>query len=410
MDKIAKLENSSQHYAWGATHEILSFIDAHAKPGLPLAEVWMGSHEAAPSYIQVGAKLEPLNELIRKDPEFWLGTKVATHYHDMPYLFKVLAAASPLSLQVHPNREQAKEGFAREEKARIPRHEAHRIFKDPHHKPELAVALTPFVAMAGFREPREITELFGDTLTKKLNFKGEYRAEFKQFSKRLFSLSRDAYEEIESNLRTRALELASSGIASYRIAAELVLELQKRFPHDPAQFGPFLFEVLNLEPGEALFIPAGVIHAYVKGCILEIMACSDNVIRAGLTIKHIDVDLLCAILDPNAKPSLIQPTVQRFEWGERSCYLTPAKEFLLERISAHSAPRENGIGFSPEGPEILLCTEGSFMVSAAEMGQDNVESFILRKRESCIVAGSCESLMLEGHGTIWRASIGGVDT
>jgi mannose-6-phosphate isomerase len=139
------------------------------------------------------------------------------------------------------------------------------------------------------------------------------------------------------------------------------------------------------------------------------MACSDNVIRAGLTIKHIDIDLLCAILDPNAEPLSIQPTVQRFEWGERACYRTPAKEFLLERISSHTTPRESGIGFSPEGPEILLCTEGSFMVSAVEMDQEYVESFMLRKRESCIVAGSCERLVLEGHGTVWRASIGSID-
>jgi len=180
----------------------------------------------------------------------------------------------------------------------------------------------------------------------------------------------------------------------------MVLELQTLYPHDPGQFGPLILNILNLEPGEGLFIPAGVIHAYVKGSILEIMACSDNVIRAGLTIKHVDVDLLCDMLDPDVQPTLIRPNREQLTWGSRSIYATPAVEFRLEHLDV--GPGGAVIPYVPTGPEILLCTEGGFRVRA---GRDD-EELVLPARASCFVGGSCSELSIGGAGSLWRATTG----
>lgn len=398
---VALLENSAQQYAWGDTEGILPFIRANKGPGFPIGEVWMGSHERAPSSLLIGGSALPLDTLIKEDPRHWLGDKVAERFGDMPYLFKVLAASTPLSLQVHPNLVQAREGFAREELSGLPRSAPERTFKDPRHKPELAVALTPFTAMAGFRPPQEIAWLFGPKLTGVLSFRGEGPEEFREFIRRLFSMRPEEYASLESALAGRARELSATESERARDAGALVLELQELYPHDPGQFGPLLFDILKLSPGQGLYVPAGVIHAYVRGSILEIMACSDNVIRAGLTIKYVDVDLLCDILDPRAVPGLIAPELERFRWGERAVYRTPAEEFRLERISISTSMVDARIDLTTDGPEILLCTDGRFVLHAeAPVGE-------FEAHQSCFISGACAKISLGGHGTLWRAALGG---
>jgi mannose-6-phosphate isomerase len=401
---IARLENSSQQYAWGDTQGILPFIDARVGSGYPLSEVWMGAHERAPSKLRLDAGSLPLNELIRQAPRHWLGKRVADQYRDLPFLFKVLAARSPLSLQVHPTLSQAREGFAKEERGGIPLLAPERSFKDPNHKPELAVALTPFQAMAGFRDPHEISTLLGPELCATLNFKGRHPEELRGFVRLVFSIERDAYHALEARLRARAEELLHSNLRKERQTGAMVLDLQDLFPHDPGQFGPLVFNILALEPGDGLFVPAGVIHAYVKGSVLEIMACSDNVVRAGLTIKHIDVDLLCDTLNPVVRPVLIRPEQEHFGWGSKTAYATPAEEFRLERLEVQANPAGASPGarlsYKPSGPEILLCTGGNFRVHAEN-------ELVLPARASCFVAGSCTEVGLEGYGTLWRATSGG---
>jgi mannose-6-phosphate isomerase len=394
---IAPLENPVQQYAWGNTQGILPFIEAKAGPGYPIGEVWMGSHRLAPSKLRLDAGPLPLDALIRQAPLHWLGTRVADQYHDLPFLFTVRAAGSPLSLQVHPTLEEAREGFAKEERAGIPLSAPQRIFKDSNHKPELAVALTPFRAIAGFRESSEISDLLGPELCRAFNFKGQRPEELRNFVRHVFSKKGDAYKIPEAGLRARAEELLRSNSERAREAGAMALDLQALYPHDPGQFGPLILNILSLEPGEGLFVPAGVIHAYVRGSILEIMACSDNVIRAGLTIKHIDVDLLCDILKPEARPEPIRPDRGHFGWGSRVVYAVPAREFRLEYLDAN--PEGAAISYAPAGPEILLCTEGSFRVRAED-------ELALPARASCFVAGSCTAVRLEGAGRLWRATSG----
>ncbi len=421
---IAKLINSAQQYAWGDTEGILPFIQAETRPGFPIGEVWLGSHERAPSLLLLEGGARPLDALILEDPRHWLGEGVAKHFHDMPYLFKVLAAGTPLSLQVHPNLAQAQEGFAREEKTGLPRSTPERTFKDPRHKPELAVALTAFTAMAGFRDPSEIAQLLGTKLAHMLDFAVSKSEDFRRFIRRLFSMRPEIFAaQLEGALTARATELVSATSERAHDAGALILELQKLYPHDPGQFGPLLFNIYKLRPGEGLFVPAGVIHAYVRGSILEIMACSDNVIRAGLTIKYVDVDLLCNILDPIAVPRRISPEVVHMAWGERAIYTTPAEEFRLECWTTRAAPEKVRIEFTPEGPEIFLCAEGEFTLSPEAAFKEESPSIrgetegfahtfhasqnLLSARQSCFIAGGCGVVRVEGRGTLWRAAIGG---
>ncbi len=397
---IALLENPVQQYAWGDTHGILPFIEAEAKPGHPIAEVWMGSHRLAPSKLRLDDGSSPLDELMCKAPEHWLGTDVASRFRELPFLFKVLAAGSPLSLQLHPTQREAIEGFEKEERAGIPLSAPERTFKDANHKPELAVALTTFCAMAGFRSAPEIADLLGPELCSAFSFDGSGPQELRNFVRRVFSIRGDAYHNLEAKLAARAAALLRSNSSQAREAGAMVLELQSLYPQDPGQFGPLILNILNLEPGEGLFVPAGVMHAYVRGSILEVMACSDNVIRAGLTIKHVDVNLLCDILNPDALPALIRPKRERHPWGSRSVYATPVVEFRLERLDV--GPAGAVIPYTPAGPEILLCTAGSFRIRAGGDGG----GLALPTRSSCFVAGSCQEVKIEGTGTLWRATPG----
>ena len=400
---LSLLKNSAQQYAWGDTKGIIPFVEAELRPGYPIGEVWMGSHERAPSKIILDDSEFALDTLIKQDSAHWLGDHISKKYNELPFLFKVLAAASPLSLQVHPNLEQAKIGFAKEESAGIGRLAPERTFKDPHHKPELAVALTSFQAMAGFRSIYEICSLLGHSLCDSLEFKGKDKSELRSLIKRLFCVRGEEYLALETELHARAEQLLHSEQKTARDAAHWVLELQSRYPGDPGQFAPLFLDLLQLEPGQGLFVPAGVIHSYLKGSILEIMACSDNVIRAGLTVKHIDVDLLCNIVDLETKPLLILPEYQRFDWGTHVIYKTPAKEFRLESIEINSSASSSSITITSGGPKIFLCTKGSFRLH-------NGEQLELPARKSCFAAGSCGQLELKGEGKLWIAAVGEIDT
>jgi mannose-6-phosphate isomerase len=390
----AFLENPVQQYAWGRTEGIAPFIEIPPLNGLPAGEVWMGSHHRAPSKAIFDKGAVPLDELIRAAPEYWLGSKAARHYGDLPFLFKVLAAGAPLSLQLHPDAKAAKEGFAKEEAAGIPLLAPDRSFKDPNHKPELAVALTPFKALAGFRPLDHIAQFLGPELCRALSWNSIARTEdLRLFMRRLFEARGAGFMPLENMLESRAQALAASAASEEREAGLLALDLKARYPGDPGQFAPFIFNILSLEPGEGLFVPAGVIHAYLTGSILEIMACSDNVIRAGLTIKHIDIELLCDILDPDAKPLVVEPYITHAEGVEHAVWNTPADEFRLERLDLDSSAN---FAYAPEGPEILLCTQGKAHIQAGS-------AFDLKARSSLFVAGSCEQVAVKGPATVWRA-------
>ena len=282
MAELYKLENEIKHYAWGSPELLPALTGKRNASGKPWAELWMGIHPGGPSKTTIQNKTVMLSDLT-----------------ELPFLFKFLAAGSPLSIQAHPNLAQAREGFERENKEGIPLSAANRNYRDPNHKPEIVCALTPFTAMAGFREKAETAGLLSmvngaESLCASLE-KG-----YRHFLETLFDLNGAE----RKSLTASALSAADSGHPLLRLCGELA----RIYPADPGIISPLYLNVIELKPCEGLFLPAGILHAYVSGLAMECMANSDNVLRGGLTPKHIDRKELFSIVsfDPY-KPELLKP-------------------------------------------------------------------------------------------------------
>lgn len=398
---VFRLENPIRNYAWGSYDGLKTWAGIATDGAKPSAECWMGAHPEAPSAIDMpGGGVLSLSRYIHDNPINSLGEEVFAEFGDLPFLFKVLSASMPLSIQVHPDKARAEAGFEREEKLRIPRMAPERNYKDRNHKPELAVALSPFSALCGFRPANEAAEMLGLELCGYFGFsEDDAEASPRRLLRKALS-SRDRERTLLENMAmSRAWELAKSADGKARIAGETTLMCFEHYPHDPGAISPLFMNVLLLEPGQGLYIPAGIMHAYLKGTILEIMATSDNVIRGGLTHKHIDVDDLLASLNFKAEPILVEPRSSASDARESS-WPTPAREFSL---SCFSLPDQKRADIKISGPEILLCTEGQVSVDLAT-GKNS--SIILKRGEAAFVSASCTSFSLRGPSTVYRARVG----
>ncbi len=340
-----RLECRIQEYAWGDVDAIAQLTGRPNDERRPQAELWMGAHPAAPS--KVGDV--SLDLLVATDPVRWLGRPVASRHGELPFLFKVLAAAQPLSIQAHPSADQAVAGFDREDRAGIALDDFQRIYRDRHHKPELICALTRFEVLCGFRSAAEIC---ADLVARPELDLGDLAD----------ALSGDGWEE---DRLARALDLVL-GLSSERAAAVgaalassggVFQVLHDAFPGDVGVVVALLLNHRVLEPGEATFLGAGTLHAYVSGVGVEVLANSDNVIRGGLTAKHIDREELRRVVDTRPLHVEIQAPS-----GPIHTYDTPVDEFALTRVRL-----EPGSSLSVSGPAIVLVTEGS--LTAQEIGR-----------------------------------------
>lgn len=395
------LKNPIQRYAWGSKQWIQDLLSLpESERQLPMAELWMGAHPRSPSIALLDHKEEPLDRLIHENPSGFLGEATAEQFATLPYLFKILAAETPLSIQAHPDKKQAEIGFAREEAAGIPLTAENRNYKDPNHKPEIICALSTFTAMCGFREQTEIAQLLSllnlTELQQSLeaiqetDTKGAYQA----FLRSLFSLSQESRLNLTKNLQARLPKLEQK-YPTYAVEWGLIKRFCALYPGDSAVISPLYLNVLSLHPGEALFLPAGILHAYLHGFGVELMANSDNVLRGGLTPKYIDVDELLRILrfEP-FKPEILSP----IETDEgMSTYPSPVQEFALFRIDlTKDVPRE----LSPGKPTILILLEGTAYIGT---GQQNRE---LQKGMSLFLPAERAPLTLTGSARIFGATIG----
>ncbi|WP_086577872.1 mannose-6-phosphate isomerase, class I [Streptosporangium minutum] len=328
------LDNPVKNYPWGS-HTDIATLTERPDPTLdPEAEMWLGAHPAGPSTL--AGTGHSLAELIAADPLAALGADVLGRYgRRLPYLMKVISVARPLSLQVHPNAEQAADGHSRG------------MYDDPWPKPELICALTPFTALAGFRPPEQAAMLL-DRLG---------MAELTEVSALLRAGAvREGFDLLlqRRQITDRAVWAAS---AVHHPDYALIARLARQYPGDPACLAPLLLRRHELHPGQALFLGAGVLHCYLKGFGVEIMGSSDNVVRAGLTGKPVDRAELLRITDPDALPLRVLPAAT----GE---YETPSPEFRLRRI-------RHGTGWRLRGtaPRILLCTTGTASVDHVQLRQ-----------------------------------------
>jgi mannose-6-phosphate isomerase len=391
------LENTIQPYAWGSRTAIAELRGEPAPSAGPQAELWMGAHPLAPSRVVRAGARSPLDEVVRRAPEAELGPRaLAEHGPQLPFLLKVLAAEQPLSLQAHPDERQAREGFDREEAAGIPRDAPHRNYRDPFPKPELMCALTPFDALCGFRPAAEALAILDELGTPALAPVRERLS-----SRRSADGLREAFTYLSTLPQGRRAALvepvtaaaARAGAGPFADAFAWVGRLAALYPGDPGVVIALLLRLVRLAPGEALFMPAGNMHAYLRGVGVEIMASSDNVLRGGLTPKHVDVPELLRVLHfaeepiPAVRPAPARPG----EW----IYGTPARQFELSRNEPPAAGLETPVW----GPEILLCTSGE--VSATDAGG----RIVLRRGGSAFVPASTGRYRLEGAGVLFRAAL-----
>lgn len=395
------LKNPIQRYAWGSKQwiqDILSLPESDRH--VPIAEVWMGAHPRAPSLAVYDTFEQRLDSLIQARPAFFLGAETAEEYRTLPYLFKLLAAATPLSIQAHPNKKQAEEGFAREEMAGIPINAENRNYKDANHKPEIICAITPFTAMCGFREQDKIGALLSLLDIPQLQHcieaihQHDSRSAYEAFLQSLFNIPHREGLNLTKSLQDK-IPVLKKKHPLYATEWELIDRFCRLYPCDSAVIAPLYLNVLSLKPGEALFLPAGVLHAYVEGFGVELMANSDNVLRGGLTPKHIDVPELLRIIRFEAfKPEILSPIETD---NALRLYPSPASEFTLFRIDlTEGKPQE----LLPGKPTIIIVIEGSAQIDS---GRETME---LHKGMSLFLPASRALLTLEGSAQIFGASTG----
>lgn len=369
------IANTARDYAWGSQTAIAELLGTTPSGG-PEAELWLGAHDGSPSRIiepSTAGGATDLAQWIASDPGAVLGERSR-----LPFLMKVLAAGSPLSLQAHPTAEQAREGFARENALGIPIDAPHRSYRDEYSKPEVIVAVSDtFEALCGFRPKAEAAEALtsvglGD-LVSRLDDLPE-----------LFGWLIRGGAEVDSLVS----RISTQGEARWG-SADTAARLAKAFPGDPGIVGALLLNRVTLRRGDALYLPAGNIHAYLEGVGVEVMTASDNVLRGGLTDKHVDVPELLRVLDFTTGPP---PTLnaERVSQGVE-LYRPPVDDFVLARITSDA-------DIPLTGPAIALCVSGSFELSGA------LNSATVRRGESVFVSPDEQRVSLKGHGEIFLAT------
>ncbi|QUR66622.1 mannose-6-phosphate isomerase, class I [Mycobacterium spongiae] len=366
------LRGALRTYAWGSRTAIAEFTGRPMPAAHPEAELWFGAHPGDPARLETANGEVSLLDALVADPEGQLGPASRARFGDvLPFLVKVLAADEPLSLQAHPSSAQAVEGFRREERRGIPVSSPVRNYRDTSHKPELLVALQPFEALAGFRQAAGTSELlqalavsdldpFIDLLSDQSDADG-LRALFTTW----ITAPQPDIDVLVPAVLDGAIQYVSSGATEFASEAKTVLELGERYPGDAGVLAALLLNRVSLAPGEAIFLPAGNLHTYLRGFALEVMANSDNVLRGGLTPKHVDVPELLRVLDftPTGEEQL-RPPLRRE--GIALVYETPTDEFAVSLIvlDGDHLGHEVDASCRHDGPQILLCAEGSATVHA----------------------------------------------
>jgi len=393
---VLVLDNPIQNYAWGSHTAIAELLGRPTPSSEPEAELWIGAHPKAPSRIAEPKGKGTLDRAIQDDPVGLLGSVVCDRFgNELPFLFKVLAAQEPLSIQAHPNQEQARSGWARENAEGIPLDAARRNYRDLNHKPELLCALAPFVALKGFRAPDEtargLEPIGRPELAAEIGrlAREQTPVALRSLFARLMTLEPEEREALLKRAAARAAR--RPGDPAWR----WVKSLMQRHPGDMGALAPLYLNLVTLAPGQAVFLPSGELHAYLEGTALEIMANSDNVLRGGLTPKHVDLQELLATLvfDAHA-PELLQAADSGP--GERS-FRTPAREFELGFLEV--GPGRPFTATSGRGVEILLQLEG-----ACRLTSEGSEIALARGR-SVLVPAALECYVLEGEGRVARARV-----
>ncbi|MBN8153607.1 mannose-6-phosphate isomerase, class I [Vibrio vulnificus] len=395
-----KLDNPVKNYEWGSKTAIQSLFGIDNPNGEPQAEIWMGAHPNGCSTVSIDGESVLLSKLIQSNQEGILSKATAEQFGELPYLFKVLAAGQALSIQVHPSKEEAEVGFAREEAQGIDRSAAQRNYRDPNHKPELVYALTPYQAMNGFRA-------FDDILARFTHMVGAVHMPTVQALLEVFKDNKTSYGleafftgllSLQGDDKLQSLAALLEYVKLHQKQdleddlCSLVLELAQSYPSDIGLFAPFMLNVLTLKPGQAMYLDARTPHAYLKGAGLEIMANSDNVLRAGLTPKHIDVDELakCTLFEEKPVESLLcQPETD----GDYHHYPVSVPDFNFDCF------------MQADDTVVQLCSaEILFAIDCdVTLSHKSGEKITITKGESVFIPAYAQEYTLSSKGRVARA-------
>ena len=372
------LHNPVQTYAWGSRDGLARWAGVDGRDETPKAELWIGAHPKSPS--RLPPQGPTLDRWLAAHPSA-LGPEVARQFEGLPFLLKILAAEAPLSVQCHPDAQQAREGFEREERRGIPADAPHRNYKDPNPKPELLVALTPFRALEGFRPLDRIARDLS-----RLPDAGGLRG---------------AFEQGAATGLAAWLRVPRGSVLPWIEACEAIAEppfstvpyLRRFFSDDPSVLAPLFLNELILKPGEALFLGPGRLHAYLNGVAIEVMGSSDNVLRGGLTQKHVDVDELIRIVRPDPAPPR---RVQARDEGPWKVYPTEAREFAVELLP----PSRVGEGpRHPDRVEMLFALRGGADLAWAGHRQ------VLDAPRALLVPAGAPPYRIESRASVVRTSV-----
>ncbi|WP_435599279.1 mannose-6-phosphate isomerase, class I [Streptomyces anulatus] len=392
MDRMI---NTVRHYGWGSVTAIPELAGVEPD-GTPQAELWMGAHPTAPSLVQRRGEPQPLDRVIEEGPERELGEPVLRRFGPrLPFLLKLLAAETPLSLQVHPDLARAAAGFKRENERGIPLDAPHRTYRDGNHKPEMIVALGSFEGLCGFRTARDCAGLLSAlnldrmhrycTTLRSVPEESALRQVFSAFLTEGPALVNDV---------TRAVAREAHTAGPYQAAFAGYHSIARAHPADPGLLPALMLNHFRLAPGEGLFLGAGVPHAYIRGLGVEVMAGSDNVLRCGLTTKHVDSQELLRVIAFSAAPvRILRPTATGS--GEE-LFATPVDDFRLSVV--RPGPHREAVALDFLAPQILLCTAGTVSVIGPE-GE------IALPVGSSVYAPAGEPVTVAGDGTVYRATV-----
>ena len=352
---ISKITNEPISYPWGSTHLIPDLV-GFAETDAPIAEMWFGTHTKSTAKLADGSPLSEKTEL--------------------PFMVKFLSASYPLSIQAHPNRAQAVEGFKNENDLGLDLGDPQRVFKDENHKPELLIAVSPFRALSGFRPVEDINNDLQQIAKNDSRFDdwASVKSLSAHFDYVFNHLSLELLEELANN-------------------SELIAYLADFYPKDRGLGIAFLLNEIFLAPGEAVYLPAGNLHAYLQGLGVEVMANSDNVVRGGLTTKHVDVEKLRELavfqsLNPKLGPTVLQSGLDEYQTG--------AEDFSVYRVEPASNQLVADVELS--GQAILVCVSGEVTVSNSREQRETV-----RKGEACYISNDARLVSFSGSGTAYLA-------
>ncbi len=396
--RIFRLDSSIRPYAWGSATAIPELL-GQVPTGEPAAELWLGAHPDEPSRWREHPDRTGLDELIAADPVGMLGSQTSERFGGrLPFLLKLLAADKALSIQVHPTIERARSGFADEEARGVPRDSPERNYRDDNHKPELLCALTDFQAFSGFRPVSPTVELLGELIDAGAELLLPYRATLtasdglrSTFSSLLTLTESNRIALVAQVLRAASRVAAGGGV--WEPAAAATVLAGSDFPDDIGAVLALLLNHVQLRPGESIYLGAGNVHAYLRGFGVEILASSDNVLRCGLTPKHVDVAELLGVADfrpllqPRSPASVISDSV--------TIYPVPVPDFLLVRIE----PARATVDLAAGQPHLLVATAGTVRVDDGSGPQE------ITQGDAVFIAAGPAPVQVRGPGIAFVATV-----